>query len=154
LDWLVLKDVLNTACNITSAAYMAVGGWRGGCWINDARRHRRPSCVHSGPDRWPQQPRPYNKVYRCIMGQNWTPNYPINAPQGPRMVYYGSLWLDRVGTRPSVKVDLLIYTSLIIVSGQCTSVAIAISNKINFNSCVYMKGFHKSSHIWEQTIRS
>jgi len=23
-------------------------------WINDALRHRRPSCVYSGPGRWPQ----------------------------------------------------------------------------------------------------
>jgi len=23
-------------------------------WVNDAFRHRQPSCVHSGPDRWPQ----------------------------------------------------------------------------------------------------
>jgi len=27
-----------------------------GKWVNDASRHSQPSCVHSGPDRWPQQP--------------------------------------------------------------------------------------------------
>jgi len=34
------------------------GGWvkREDGWIKDALRRRRPSCVHSGPDRWPQQP--------------------------------------------------------------------------------------------------
>jgi len=40
------------------------GGWGEGVsreegeggWVNDIRRHSRPSCVHSGPDRWPQQP--------------------------------------------------------------------------------------------------
>jgi len=29
LDWLVLRDVLNTACNIMSAAYKGVGRWEG-----------------------------------------------------------------------------------------------------------------------------
>jgi len=73
-----------------------VGGWVGvgrmegvgGC-VNDALRHRRPSYMHSGPDRWPEQPRPYYKPSRRTMGQNWTPNYPINVPQGPHSVYYG-----------------------------------------------------------------
>jgi len=57
LDWLVLRD---TACNITSAAYKGWAGGRGmervegeGGWVKDALRHRRPSCVHSRPDRWP-----------------------------------------------------------------------------------------------------
>jgi len=32
-----------------------IRGWVGrveeeGRWVNDALRHRRPSCVHSGPD--------------------------------------------------------------------------------------------------------
>jgi len=39
------------------ATNKGVGGWeRGGegGWVNDVLRHRRPSCVHSGPDRWPQ----------------------------------------------------------------------------------------------------
>jgi len=123
LDWLVLRDILNTA---------HIRGWVGG-WVNNALRHRQPSCVHSRPDRWPQQPLPYHKPCRHTMGQNWTPSYPINAPQGPHMVYYGPSWLYRVNNRPSVKADLLIYTSLIIVSGQCTSVAITISNKMDFN---------------------
>jgi len=32
-----------------------VEGEQGG-WVNNALEHRQPSCVHSGPDRWPQQP--------------------------------------------------------------------------------------------------
>jgi len=59
-----------------------------GGWVNDALRHRRPSCVHSGPDRWPQQPPPYHEPCRRTMGQNWTPSYPINAPQEPHRVHY------------------------------------------------------------------
>jgi len=26
MNWLILRDILNTACNITSAAYKGVGG--------------------------------------------------------------------------------------------------------------------------------
>jgi len=40
--WLVLKDILNTACNIMSAAYkgMEVGRVEGLCgWVNTANRH-------------------------------------------------------------------------------------------------------------------
>jgi len=29
MDWQILKDVLNTAWNIASAAYEGVGGWEG-----------------------------------------------------------------------------------------------------------------------------
>jgi len=32
LDWLVLRDILNIAHNITSAAYKRWGGWRG--WVD------------------------------------------------------------------------------------------------------------------------
>jgi len=48
-----------------------IRGWAGGRgvrrmeeeggWANDALRHRQPSCVHSGPDRWPQQTPPYHQ---------------------------------------------------------------------------------------------
>jgi len=27
MDWLILRDVLNTACNITIGTYKEVGGW-------------------------------------------------------------------------------------------------------------------------------
>jgi len=43
-----------------------IRGWEGGGgggWVNDALRHRQPSCVHSGPDRWPQQSLPYHEAY-------------------------------------------------------------------------------------------
>jgi len=29
MDWLILRDVLNIACNIKNAAYKGVGGWEG-----------------------------------------------------------------------------------------------------------------------------
>jgi len=29
MDWLILRDALNTACNIMSAAYKGMGGWEG-----------------------------------------------------------------------------------------------------------------------------
>ena len=47
--------------------------------------------------------------------------------------------------RPSIKADL-IYSSFVTVSGQCMSVAIILSNKMDFDSCACMEGFHKSSH--------
>jgi len=40
------------------------------------------------------------------------------------------------------------YNNFVTVSGQCMTVAIIISNKMDFNFCAYMKGFHKSSHIY------
>jgi len=57
LDWLILRDILKTACDIMNATYKGVGGWEEGGegrWVNVALRHRQLSCVHSGPDRWPQ----------------------------------------------------------------------------------------------------
>jgi len=43
MNWLILRDVLNIACNIVSAAYKEVGGWGGGGGeggqVNDASRH-------------------------------------------------------------------------------------------------------------------
>jgi len=99
--------------------------------------------------RWARvQPWPYHEPSRHAVEQNWTPSYPINAPQGPHRVYYGPSWLDMVNNRPSAKADLLIYNnSFATLSGQCTSVAIIISNKVDFNSYAYMEGFCKSSHM-------
>jgi len=61
---------------------------------------------------------------------------PINTPQWPHGVCVGLAWLDRRGKKPSVKGDLLIYSICVTVSGQCMSVAIIISSKMDFNSCV------------------
>jgi len=63
-----------------------------------------------------------------------TTGHPINAPQWPHRVCVGPAWLDRVGKKPSVKADLLIYSNCVTVSGQCLNVAIIISNKMDFNS--------------------
>jgi len=35
------ERLLKIACNIMSSTYKGVGGW-----VNDALRHRQPSCVH------------------------------------------------------------------------------------------------------------
>jgi len=59
---------------------------------------------------------------RHILEQNWMPSYPINAPQWPHRVCFGTLLLDRVDKRPSVKADLLIYSSFATVSGHCSAV--------------------------------
>jgi len=55
MDWLILRDVLNTAQVPHIREW--VGGRGGeGEWVYNAFRYRQPICVHSGPDRWPQQP--------------------------------------------------------------------------------------------------
>jgi len=61
---------------------------------------------------------------------------PLNGPTG----CFGLLLLDRVNKRPSVKADQLIYSTFIAMSGQCTSMAIIISNKIDFSFSVYIHG--------------
>jgi len=97
--------------------------------------------VHSGPYRWPQQPWPYHKESRRWVEQLGTTDHPINASQWPYRVCVGPAWFDRAGKIPSVKADLLIYSNCVTVSGQCLSVLIIISNKMYFNSCVYMARF-------------
>jgi len=81
-----------------------------------------------------------------------TTGYPINAPQWPNRVCVSPAWLDRVDKKPSVKADLLIYGNCVTVSRQCLSVAIIVSNKMDFNSCAYMAYFPKSSHIYTYVI--
>jgi len=90
--------------------------------FNDASRHSQPSCVHRGPDRWPQQRWLYHKPSRHTVEHNWIPSYPINAPKWPHSVCFGPSWLDRVDKRLSVKVDLIIYSSFVTVSGHCNTV--------------------------------
>jgi len=65
---------------------------------------------------------PYHKPCRCTTdGTELDPlSYIINAPRGPQIILYGPSWLDRVDNKPSIKADLLIYTSFVIVSRQCT----------------------------------
>jgi len=74
----------------------------------------------------------------------------LMPPQWPHRVCDGPAWLDRVGKKLSVKADL-IYSNYVTVSGQYLSVAIIISNKMDFNSCAYMVGFPKSSHTHTHT---
>jgi len=79
-----------------------------GGWVNNALRHRRPSCVHSGPNRWPQQPLPYHEESRRQVKQFGTTFRLIKASQWPHSVCDGPAWLDRVGKKLSIKADLLI----------------------------------------------
>jgi len=69
-----------------------------GVWVNDALKRRRPSCVYSGPDRCPQQPRPYHEENGRRVEQFGTTGYPINAPQwptGPELVQHGFIGLAK-----------------------------------------------------------
>ena len=46
-----------------------------------------------------------------------------------------------------VKADLAIYTHMFGVPGQYKSVALMLSDKMDFNCCANRDGFRKSSHI-------
>jgi len=59
----------------------------------------------------------YHEESRHQVEQFGTTDYPVNAPQWPHRVYVGPAWLDRVGKKPSVKADLLIYSNCVTVSG-------------------------------------
>jgi len=122
-------------------------------WVNDVIRHRQPSCVHSRPDSWPQQP--WAQAMQTYSGTEIDSNckQPINAPQEPHRVYYGPLWLDRVDNRPSVKADLFICNSFVTVSGQCMSVAIIISNKTCLSmSIIYYNATREVSDLMIHVI--
>jgi len=92
---------------------------------------------HSSPD--------HTKRHADEVEQPATTAHPANASQWPHRVCIGPAWPDRVSKKPSVKVDLL-SIAILSLSGQCLSVAIIISNKIDFNFCACMDGFPKSSH--------
>ena len=73
----------------------------------------------------------------------------IDAPRcpiGSVVIPHGSV--DRVGKNPSLKADLAIYSYIVTVSVQYLSVAITLSNKMNFSYCDNTVSFHKSSHIY------
>jgi len=125
------------------------GGWRGrvGGLTIPVDTGDQVVCTVHGPERCSQQPRPYHEENRRQVEQFGTTCHPINAPQWLHRVCDGPAWLDRVSKKPSVKANLLIYINCVKVSRQCLSVAIIISNKLDFNSCAYMAGFPKSSHI-------
>ena len=55
-------------------------------------------------------------------------------------------WFDMVSKEPSVKADLAIYSHVLGMSAQCWSVAILVSYKLNFTSCVVQDSFCKSNH--------
>ena len=71
-------------------------------------------------------------------------NRPCNAPTR----------LYRVGKKPSVKADLVIYSHTVDVHGQCMSESLTLEHNLDFSSCagdtVHMVGFCKSSHIYAQ----
>ena len=64
----------------------------------------------------------------------------LGAPQVPHGLHCDSSWPDRVGKKPSLKADLVIYSYIATVSGQC--VAITLSNKMDFSYCDNTVSFH------------
>jgi len=108
MDWLILRDVLNTACNITSAAYKGVGGLT---MSVDTADQAVCTLGHSSPDHTTRRA----DVEWNSLGPQTTP---INAPQWPHRVCVSPAWLDRVSKKPSVKADLLISSNCVTVSGH------------------------------------
>ena len=69
---------------------------------------------------------------------------PFSGSKGP-VVHIHHLTASR---KPSVKVDLAIYTHVLGVPGQYESVALMLSHKMDFSCCANRDGFCKSSHIY------
>ena len=55
-----------------------------------------------------------------------TPRIPIGAPQWLHRSCSAPTWFYRVGKKPSVKADLVIYSHVLGVSRQCTSVSLML----------------------------
>ena len=72
----------------------------------------------------------------------------ISAPQWPNRTCNAPKQFYRVGKKPSVKVDLAIYSHVVDASQQCMSVSITLGFKLDFSSCDILVGFCKSSHIF------
>ena len=99
-----MRDVLNTACNITNAINKGVVRVeREGGWVNDAFRHRRPSCMHSGPDRWPRAgPSALLTIPRgeqTSSGNSFGPQATLlmhpSGPTGSELVLHGFIGLEK-----------------------------------------------------------
>jgi len=147
MDWLILRLVFSSAWNITDATNKGVGGWEGvgrvGGLMMLSDTGDQVVCRQMGTANLTILQGEQRQVE-----QFGTTCHLIKAPQWLHRVCDGPAWLDRVGDKPSVKADLLTYCNCVTVSGQCLSVAIITSNKMDFNSCAYMVSFPKSSHIW------
>jgi len=133
LDWLVLRDILNTACNITSAVYKGVGGgrvWGVALTLPVETADQAAMCLagqtdgHSSPPTTSQVDTQWSSL-----GSKATPSIPSVVPQclfWPLMTWQGQ-------QKALCKADLLIYGNIVTVSRQCLSVAIVLSNKMDFN---------------------
>jgi len=123
-----------------SATYKGVGGWRGVLTlpVDTADQAMCPAGQRDGYS----SPWQYHKLSRHRVEQDWTQNYPIDAPQWPHRVCFSPSWLDKVSKKPFVKSRPVYNSSFVTVSGQCLSVTI---NGFQF-LCIH-GGFCKSSHI-------
>jgi len=94
MDWLILRDVLNTACNITSAAYKGVG--RVGGLMMPVDIGDQAVCAVGQTD---GQSSPDHTTRRAVieynsLGLQFTL---LMHPSGPHRVCVGPAWLGRVG---------------------------------------------------------
>jgi len=107
MDCLVLKDVLNTACNITSATYKEVGGLM--MPVDTADKVVCTVDQTNGYSSLEITTRQADVEWNSLGPQTTLLRTPV-APQG----LFWSAWLDRISKKPSVKVDL-IYSSFVSV---------------------------------------
>jgi len=92
MDWLVLRDVLNTACNIMSATYKGVG--RVGGLTMSVDTANKVVCTISQTD---SHSCPDHTTSRADIKWNSLGSY--YAPQWLHRVCVGPVWLDRVGKK-------------------------------------------------------
>ena len=71
----------------------------------------------------------------------------ISAPQWADRPCNAPTRFYRVGKKPSVKADLVIYSHAVEVGGQYMSESLTLGHNLDFSSCDIMVGFCKSRHI-------
>ena len=71
----------------------------------------------------------------------------ISAPQWPNRTCNAPTRPYRVGKKPSVKADLVIYSQTVDAAGQCMSESLILGHNLDFSTCDILVGFCKSSHI-------
>ena len=65
----------------------------------------------------------------------------ISATQWPNRSFNVLMQFYRVGKKPSVKADLVIYSYIVNASGQCMSVSLILYFNLDFSSCDIMVRF-------------
>ena len=124
------------------------GRYRGGRWGQVGSRkwvllyiwaEKQPLCVH-----WSAQTTTVRLSGRYGCWQQFdTQCSRISVSQWHCILHSGLSWIYRVTEMMPVKANLIIWSSLIGMSGQCKSVAFMSSYYLDFSSCRIVPGFCK-----------